>query len=229
MIRFIATAALAWGTLSAVAKAQPARPAQPDPPASLSMASSTSILEPGSTVLVAWPRDPARVGFDEMELVLSVDGGRTFPVRVTRRIAPADVAYPWSVPSLPAAHARLALRAGLVEEGEAEAIVAISPDFAIAPLWGRGAEELFRVGDEERTRDALEDAPPPRPDSALDGVPSFAAVADPPLATGPEPSPGSQLAPVRSDEDLAAVRIPRVRSQADPSRSLAAIRLPMRL
>jgi hypothetical protein len=228
MLRFMATAVLAWGTLSALALARPARP---DPPPVLSIASTTSVLEPGATVLVSRPGNPVRDGFDEMELVLSVDGGRSFPVRVTRRIAPTDGGFSWMwlVPALPTAHARLALRAGVDEEEDAETILAISPDFAIAPSQAGGAEELFRVGDEERTRDALEGAPPPLPDSALDDVPSLAAVADPPQATGPESSHEFEPARVRTDEDLAAAHSPRGRPQANPSGSPAAIRLPMRL
>lgn len=132
-------------------------------------------LQPGARVEVSWPAAADLHGFDEMELVLSVDGGRTFPVRVTGRIAPAGRRFPWTVPALPAARARLALRAGTAEEDEDETIVGVSEPFSIAPSEGT-FEELFRVGDEGRTRAALEDLPPRGlPNSLRDGIPTLLA------------------------------------------------------
>ena len=224
MLRFMATSALLCGALSAsAALADPARSA---PAPALSIASPSPVLEPGSTVVVTWPVPD---GFDEMELVLSVDGGRTFPLRVTRRIAPSDAGFSWTVPSLPAVHARLALRAGVDEEEDAETIVGLSDNFAIAPPAQRGVEELFQVGDEERTREALENVSPPPAGPALARVPSLTAGRDLPEATGPNPSPDSHLRRVRSTADPGPAGAATESSHPSPSRGVATIRLPMRL
>jgi hypothetical protein len=227
--RSIAATALVWGTLAGVALAAPP---EPNSPSVLSIASGTSLLEPGSSVLVSWPAGTGGGAFDEMELVLSLDGGRSFPVRVTRRIAPADggVSWMWIVPSLPAAHARLALRAGVDERDEAETVVGLTEDFAIAAPVEGGFEELFRVGEEERTRDALEEPPPPRlPESALGGVPELVAGFDPLEATGPGPSPDSALNRVRAQRGPEASSAPRASSRKNPQPIVASVRLPMRL
>ncbi len=227
----MAAAAVVWGTLSGAVLAAPS---DPSPRAVLSIASGASLLEPGSRVLVSWPAGTPGLGFDEMELVLSVDGGRTFPVRVTRRIAPSDGGFSWMwvVPSLPAPHARLALRAGVDERDEDETVVGLSEDFAIAdPGQGVGGfQELFRVGAEERTRDALEEPLPPRPPaSAFDGVPELVAGSDPLEATAPGPSPDFAFTRVRAERDLEASDAPRRPSPRNPHRIFTSVRLPMRL
>jgi hypothetical protein len=229
VFRYTATAAFVWGTLSAAALAEGAAPAFPpsSAPFPIGIASSAPVLEPGASVLVSWPAGAVGTRFDEMELLLSVDGGRTFPVRVTRRIAPSEIGFSWTVPSLPAARARLALRVGVDEEEEAETIVGLSDEFAIAP--SAHGEELFRVGGEERTRDALEDSPAPRPESSLDGAPSLFAGTDPPEATGTGRSPDSESARVRAKRDPSSALAAAASSRANPSRSVAPVRLPMRL
>jgi hypothetical protein len=169
----LASAALACGVPSGAVHAAPTtlRLAVPD----------AAALEPGFEVRVSWSLEAgeARRDFDEMELVLSLDGGRTFPLRVTRRIAPNDGGTSWRVPSLPTAHARLALRAGEDERPGQERVVGVSEEFRIRSEPSAAAEELFQVGDEERTLDALDGAPPPAPpDSSVDGPPDSLARAD---------------------------------------------------
>ena len=112
-------------------------------------------LESGASVRVAWSlaetrdREP-----DEMELVLSLDGGRTFPVRVTRNLSPGTRSFAWRVPTLPTAHAQLALRTG--EDGDEE-IELVGDEFSIEIGPGAPLEPTTRVAGEWRTRDALDD------------------------------------------------------------------------
>ncbi len=104
-------------------------------------------LAPGSIVEVRWTplcdRLPARE-IDEAEIVLSLDGGRTFPVRVTPELKPCSAAFLWKVPALPAAHARLALRAGEEERDADERIEILSADFRILPDPDGRVEQLRR-------------------------------------------------------------------------------------
>ena len=83
---------LAGGLLFACALAL-AAPGAFDQPAALER------LEPGSTAVASWTLDPEVVrSMDEAELVLSLDGGATYPVRLTGRIEPGarstDLARP---------------------------------------------------------------------------------------------------------------------------------------
>jgi hypothetical protein len=115
---------------------------------------------PDESVMVSWRMPlPAGRGRDEMELVLSLDDGATFPVRVTGRIRPDATSVEWRVPSLPTRHARLALRAGEDEAEESEEILLLGEAFEIGTSPSNGLEELFAVAGEWRTRDALEGAP----------------------------------------------------------------------
>ena len=59
-------------------------------------------FQAGDSIEVSWTLDrPALRSFEEMELVLSLDGGRTFPVRVTGELSPRAGGLIWRVPSLP--------------------------------------------------------------------------------------------------------------------------------
>jgi hypothetical protein len=81
-------------------------------------------------------------GAEEWEAFLSVDGGRTFPIRITPHLPIAESSFAWTVPDLPTPAARIRLRFGVggVERER------VSPDrFAIglapgtAPVLGAGA------------------------------------------------------------------------------------------
>ncbi len=105
-------------------------------------------LVPGSAIAVRL--EGALPGGTERELVLSLDGGRTFTLRVTREAA-SDANVLWfHVPNLPARDARLGLRVG--EGGARERLVAVSSPFAIGE--GGPAEELREVRGEPATREA---------------------------------------------------------------------------
>ncbi len=77
---------------------------------------SGSRFAPGDDVLIRWTGAPPA---SEVELLLSVDGGRSFPVRLTHELEGNATSYRWRVPRLPAAGARLALR-GKIEGEEVE-------------------------------------------------------------------------------------------------------------
>jgi hypothetical protein len=68
-------------------------------------------------------------GTDEMELVLSLDGGRTFPWCVSRDLPPGTSRALWTVPDVSASSAVLGVRTG--GRGEAERVVAVSAPFEI--------------------------------------------------------------------------------------------------
>ncbi|HEX7253034.1 MAG TPA: hypothetical protein VF376_09155 [Thermoanaerobaculia bacterium] len=155
-----------WLTLAA-AVLMGAAPAAFAAPGFLRPAASEQ-LEPGSTVELLWILDGIPSDAGEAELVLSLDGGRTFPVRVTRDFDPATRRLLWHVPALPTNQARLALRAGADEEPDQEALQLISPAFVISGSVPDSAlEELFAVGSEWRTREALDTNPRTMPETGV--------------------------------------------------------------
>jgi hypothetical protein len=111
-------------------------------------------LTGGSLVEARWSFAAPAGDADEAELVLSLDGGRTFPVRVSAELSPDARSYRWRVPSLSSATARLALRVGADHEKGRESIVAVSAQFTIAAA-GPEPESLVRGASEWWTRQAL--------------------------------------------------------------------------
>lgn len=175
-------------------------------------------LEPGATVRVAWdmPGERGR-GFEEMELVLSLDGGRTFPVRVTRDLDPSTRSLSFRVPALPSAHARLALRAGASEEPGAEKILLVSNEFVIEADPASPLEPTASVRGEWRTREALDrGAAAAPPDARAFGTaePALHAAPELPTAAAPRPRPAAQgtfprCASTFESTPAASVRPPR--------------------
>ena len=102
---------------------------------------------------VAWVLPTTSRVAQEMELVLSVDGGQTFPLRVTAELEGESSHVAWSVPNLVSKEARLALRAGL--EGH-ECILFLSPAFAISVGSLAPVDSLVAFEGELWTREALE-------------------------------------------------------------------------
>jgi hypothetical protein len=70
----------------------------------------------GDVVEISWTRVPADV--DEFEILLSVDGGKTFSLRLTSMMDPTATSYSWRVPNLPTGAACLRLRVGIDEREE---------------------------------------------------------------------------------------------------------------
>lgn len=84
-------------------------------------------LRPDETVEVRWTGAPE--GVEELELLLSLDGGRHFGIRVTPDLDADRGSYQWRVPPFPSADARLAIRVNL---GGREVLAGLSAPFRIA-------------------------------------------------------------------------------------------------
>ena len=67
-------------------------------------------VTPGQEVVLRWADLPRTV--DEIEILLSLDGGRTFPVRVSRELDPNENELRWRVPHVETGEAVLRLRMG---------------------------------------------------------------------------------------------------------------------
>jgi hypothetical protein len=101
----------------------------------------------GSILELRWSR-PAD-GVEEVEVLLSVDGGHTYPIRVTPSLGSGEVAWRWRLPDVPCAEARLRVRAlvgGLETPGPptppfritASADASPGSDFLVEGFWWRG-------------------------------------------------------------------------------------------
>jgi len=144
--------AAVWAAAAAVASAAE--------PGGFQAPSAGDRLRANEPSTLSWSIEPdALAERDEMELVLSLDGGATFPIRVTGELSPGSRTLSWRVPALPTGHAVLALRAGDDGESETETILAVSEPFAIAADPEAAPELLYPVAEEWRTRDALDGAP----------------------------------------------------------------------
>jgi hypothetical protein len=94
-------------------------------------------LGAGSEVTIQWNgrlTACTRQFFGEQEIHLSLDGGRTFPYRITPRLSYTDRSFTWRVPNLPSEDAVLDLRYGCENEpGECEpfntVVDAFNPQF----------------------------------------------------------------------------------------------------
>ncbi|HKF41633.1 MAG TPA: hypothetical protein VKG01_00905 [Thermoanaerobaculia bacterium] len=94
-------------------------------------------------------------GIEEMEVLLSLDGGQTFQLRVSREMPGGTREVTWRVPNLPTRRARLALR--VRDENENEVIRFISDEFTIVPARSEPLEVLRRFHGEWRAGEALEE------------------------------------------------------------------------
>lgn len=69
------------------------------------------VLQAGQWVEVVWTPLPPQV--EEFEILLSLDDGASFTVRLTPQLDPAIRVFHWRVPNLPTRQARLQLRIGI--------------------------------------------------------------------------------------------------------------------
>jgi hypothetical protein len=100
---------------------------------------SGSVLRPGDVRELEIAVPPA--GADEWEAFLSVDGGRSFPFRITPHLPIAERSFSWTVPLLPTASARIRLRfgvGGIEQERVAPDRFAIDVSAGGSPLSGPG-------------------------------------------------------------------------------------------
>ena len=86
--------------------------AAPSPwPVEFSQPAAGSSLHEGEIVEIRW--SGVRVDADEIELLLSVDGGRHFSLRLTKELDSDSRSFLWRVPSLVTDNATLAIRMGV--------------------------------------------------------------------------------------------------------------------
>ena len=94
--------------LAALVLALPAAPALAAPGPALAWPGAE--IRAGQTVELSWSELPA--GVEEMEILLSLDDGRHYSIRVSPELDAHERRYLWRVPNLPAARARLRMRLG---------------------------------------------------------------------------------------------------------------------
>lgn len=99
------------------------------------MLESRGMVHAGQQVTIRWR---AMRAVEECELLLSIDGGRTFGIRISPEIEGLEDSYVWRVPNVNAYHARIRMRAR-VDDFEVE---------------GPVGEEFVIVADPERPREA---------------------------------------------------------------------------
>ena len=132
-----------------------------------------------------------------MELVLSLDGGQTFPLCVSRDLPPGASHAVWTTPDLSASRAVLGVRTG--GRGREERVVAVSAPFEIVapepkaspPAGGALAPRQPGLGPSEEPEADLEEVPVSSPSaegpSASPSAPSvgFARETRPSVSSGP--------------------------------------------
>jgi len=87
-----------------------------------------AILSSGGSLRVSWSGSPGIA--TEWEAFLSLDGGRSFPLRVTPHLPVAEKSFEWSLPLLAASDARIRLRFG---NGRREVEFDLPERFSIRP------------------------------------------------------------------------------------------------
>jgi hypothetical protein len=110
-------------------------------------------LAAGASITLRFTAD---ANVDEMEVLLSLDGGRTFPLRVTREMPEGSRELSWRVPNIPTTRARLALRTG---DADGETIRDVSEEFTILAAPGEPLEEVRLFDGEWRAGDARDEVP----------------------------------------------------------------------
>jgi hypothetical protein len=70
----------------------------------------------GSTVPIVWEAGNVPAGIEEWEAFVSIDGGKTYPVRITPHLDAGIHRFNWIVPSLPGADLSILLRFGDEQE-----------------------------------------------------------------------------------------------------------------
>ncbi len=122
-----------------------------------------TLLDAGGTVEVRWSRLPEAA--EEVELLLSVDDGRTYPVRLTEELDPHGGSFLWEVPGLETTRGRLAIRMGL---NGTEVIAAATEPFEISRRPSTAGVRLrWRSGEIWTASDSDAGASRPEPGESL--------------------------------------------------------------
>lgn len=160
----------------------------------------------GARVAISWSEPFPGT---EAELLLSLDGGESFPLRVTPESAPDLGSLAFRVPNLPASRAVLALRTG--EAGDEETIGAVSAVFSIAADPGAPAEPVVRRAGELATREAALGEPASFPVGLGSDLPTVSALTDllDPADTTGAPPDSIDDAPLGAVHLEPAPRLPR--------------------
>lgn len=137
----------------------------------------------GETVVLELGEAP--FGIDELEVLLSLDDGRTFPVRVTREIGAGERRVVWEVPAMATGAARLRVRFGRHQGGDREFETWGPPSESFA-IVTRGGKTDLHVFHENGWWEGLEPAPAPTSGVLDPAAPRFTAGdAVPSLAPAP--------------------------------------------
>jgi hypothetical protein len=175
-------------------------------------------LQSGAVVQVSWTGVPPNA--NEVELLLSLDGGGRIALRLTKELSSDDRSYLWRVPNLSSRRAAFVLRMG-IEGREVES--ASSAPFEILPDPSRPVESVdWRAGElwlieESRARDA-----DPLPAAGLESRPERWA----PFRERSDSIAPEETAVSCSRPSGRFVPVPREPSRGDP-RQIPVSRLPL--
>jgi hypothetical protein len=106
-------------------------------------------LTAGSLAVIEWEGQPPLAEAEEWEAFLSLDGGRTHPLRITPHLDLAIRRFTFRVPSFPTRDARVLLRFG---DERREVEVAPPHRFAIVPGLGVSPTSWISLSKGERAR-----------------------------------------------------------------------------
>jgi len=182
-----------------------------------------AVVRAGDLVGVEWT--PVLADVEEFEILLSIDGGRTFPLRLTVSMDPRLTSYAWRVPNLPSGAACLRLRVG---DGEREETLSPGPTFQLVGNPAAPTGKITFQGGEWWTTEGVAAAPrnvgvePWWSDQGPRGDGSLAAAAFPP----PRPDLGTPQGPAALDDGNVASHRPR--PWAPPREDRAAASFPKR-
>jgi len=152
---------------------------------------SGDVVSAGEEVEVSW--SPLPGGVDEFEILLSMDDGAHFTLRLTPQLDPGLGVLRWTVPNLPSSHARLRLRVGFHGHeidgpiGTAFQILP-RPDLALAT-------PRFRDGEWWMTHNPTGMASGPGPSRGTAVRAALLPISSPTVATNPDQSAAEVLAP----------------------------------
>jgi hypothetical protein len=125
---FLAAALPVSAAASSLARAETAPIEIPRPDVAFSQPERGVTLHGGELIEIRWSGIPPEA--DEVELLLSVDGGKHFSLRLTEELDADSRSFLWRVPNLVAGGAALALRMG-IDGHEVES--APGPLFSLRP------------------------------------------------------------------------------------------------